>query len=156
MWLAAGLLVFCAADVIFALRVTAGTYEVGTPVDLLWPLGMAIMASAPGARCAPRRRASATRSASWRRRWRHAGRWRRAAVGHRRRSAGGTIGLATASLVLAAGRTLVSFRELQRLADARRQARTDDLTGLANRRAAAEQAAARWRPPAAASGSRCC
>ena len=43
--------------------------------------------------------------------------------------------LATFTLLLAAARTFVSFRQVQRLSDARRQAVTDDLTGLGNRRA---------------------
>jgi diguanylate cyclase (GGDEF)-like protein len=42
--------------------------------------------------------------------------------------------LATLTLLLAIARTFVSFRQVQRLSDARRQAVTDDLTGLGNRR----------------------
>ena len=42
--------------------------------------------------------------------------------------------LAALTLLLAAARTSVSFRQVQRLSDARRQAVTDDLTGLGNRR----------------------
>ena len=46
------------------------------------------------------------------------------------------VALATFTLLLAAARTFVSFRQVQRLYDARRQALTDDLTGLGNRRCA--------------------
>ena len=42
--------------------------------------------------------------------------------------------LATLTLLLAVARIFVSFRQVQRLSDARRQAVTDDLTGLGNRR----------------------
>jgi diguanylate cyclase (GGDEF)-like protein len=142
-WLAAGLLCFCAADVVFALRVAAGSYQVGTILDALWAVGVAVMAHAirrpaPAAR-APRGSAAmlavplvATV----------------VAVGALLWATGGgvprlTVGLATATLALAALRTLASFREVQRLADARRQARTDDVTGLENRRALYEAAAAR-------------
>ena len=49
--------------------------------------------------------------------------------------------LATLTLLLAAARTLVTFRQVQRLSDARRQAITDELTGLGNRRALFEHGA---------------
>jgi diguanylate cyclase (GGDEF)-like protein len=48
---------------------------------------------------------------------------------------GAVVALATFTLLLAAARTFVSFRQVHRLSDARRQAVTDDLTGLGNRRA---------------------
>ena len=44
------------------------------------------------------------------------------------------VALATFTLLLAAARTFTSFRQVQRLFDARRQAVTDELTGLGNRR----------------------
>ena len=44
------------------------------------------------------------------------------------------VALATFTLLLAAARTFVSFRHVQRLSDARHQAVTDELTGLGNRR----------------------
>src|ERR1035437_1289703 len=42
--LAAGLLVFAAADVVYALQVSAGTYVLGTPLDAGWALGLVLMA----------------------------------------------------------------------------------------------------------------
>mgnify|MGYP006174013483 CR=1 FL=1 len=50
--------------------------------------------------------------------------------------------LAGATLIVVAGRTQLAFRQLLRMADLRRQATTDDLTGLANR-TSAEDALAR-------------
>ncbi|HMA46118.1 MAG TPA: GGDEF domain-containing protein [Frankiaceae bacterium] len=49
--------------------------------------------------------------------------------------------LALVTLALAVGRLALTFREVRALGDSRRQARTDDLTGLANRRAFYERAA---------------
>ena len=43
--LAAGLLVFAAADVVYGLQVTAGTYVLGTPLDAGWTIGLVVMAT---------------------------------------------------------------------------------------------------------------
>ena len=45
-WLAAGLLCFTAADVVYALRLTSESYTIGTPLDALWSIGMTVMAFA--------------------------------------------------------------------------------------------------------------
>ena len=50
--------------------------------------------------------------------------------------------LATATICFALARTALTFRELRHLAEARQQAGTDELTGLANRRALLEQVGA--------------
>ena len=42
---AAGLLVFAAADVVYGLQVTAGTYVLGTPLDAGWTIGLVVMAT---------------------------------------------------------------------------------------------------------------
>ena len=147
--LAAGLLCFCAADVVYALRLATDTYEVGTIVDAWWAAGMTVMALAF-------RDASRTAGAGT-----HRGSLAQlgvplvstaVAIGVLLWATGGhvapaTIALATTTLILAAARTLAAFRQVQRLADARDQARTDDLTGLANRRALYEQGAARLADP---------
>jgi diguanylate cyclase (GGDEF)-like protein len=142
-WLGLGLLCFCAADVIFAQRLAHDSYTIGTPVDALWAAGMTLMTLA-----------------LWRR--------PRPATGERGSIAvlavplvstaiavavllwatseplqPLAIGLAVVTLALAGARTAVAFGQLQRLADARRQARTDDLTGLCNRRGLLELAAER-------------
>ncbi len=53
------------------------------------------------------------------------------------------VALATATLVAAVARTQFAFRQLVRMADLRRQATTDELTGLPNRRALHAEGAAR-------------
>ena len=53
------------------------------------------------------------------------------------------IALCTATIVLALGRLIVTFREAHSLADSRRLALTDELTGLGNRRAFYEALALR-------------
>ena len=55
--------------------------------------------------------------------------------------------LAGVTLLAAAARTQVAFRQLVRMADLRRQATTDYLTGLPNRRALYIQAGARMADP---------
>jgi diguanylate cyclase (GGDEF)-like protein len=136
LWLTAGLAVFCAADVIYALSLAAGAYVPGSIWNALWPVGLTISVF---------------------------GLWRPEQP--RSPEEGGStailaipllatvtavvvlvlssiehlpvvvVGLATVTLVLAAARTFLGFRQVQRLSDARRQAVTDDLTGLGNRRA---------------------
>jgi diguanylate cyclase (GGDEF)-like protein len=44
MYLMAGLLVFAAADVVYALLEVSGTYIVGLPLDAAWALGLALLA----------------------------------------------------------------------------------------------------------------
>jgi diguanylate cyclase (GGDEF)-like protein len=135
LWLAGGLVIFCATDVTYALQVNAGTYVVGTFLNGLWALGIAVIAFAI---------------------WRPQ---RPAEIGSGRSQAilavpmlatltavsvlvissvgrlpTAVVALATLTLLLAAARTSVSFRQVRRLSDARRQALTDELTGLGNRR----------------------
>src|SRR3954453_20277682 len=59
------------------------------------------------------------------------------------------VALAGAAVATAIGRTALSFRVVRSLAEHRREARTDDLTGLANRRAFNEtlEHALAHRPP---------
>ena len=138
MWLllAGGLATFCAADVVYALRVSAGNYSVGTTLAVLWMIGVTFIALGIWR---PQRRDDIVASRS------------KAAlaipmlatltgvivlvISSFSQLPSAVVALATFTLLLAAARTFVSFRQVQRLSDARRQAVTDDLTGLGNRRA---------------------
>jgi diguanylate cyclase len=149
--LTAGLGAFAAADVVFALRVSGGGYVVGTPLDALWALGMALFAvwgrrhalrplpEGPGPRSEQEQEqvplavpALATAASLV---------VLNAATHVSVSAIAGT--LATLTLVVTAARTHLAFRQLRRLAVLRRQATTDDLTGLPNRRAFYADAQAR-------------
>jgi len=140
--LIAGLLAFTAADVVYGLQVTAGTYVVGTPLDAGWAIGLALVAM-----------------------WVNSTAWRERPAAQETRPASGTTALAVSSvatvaglgvlfvgtrvplstlavtlagvtLLAAAARSQLAFRLLARMADLRRvAAATDELTGLPNRRA---------------------
>ncbi|MGH8869828.1 MAG: putative bifunctional diguanylate cyclase/phosphodiesterase [Actinomycetes bacterium] len=133
--LAGGLVLFAAADSWFLTQVAAGTYHPGSAVDGAWALGGAFIAASAAARTH-----AASRSAP------HG--WAVLAVpsvfaflalGTLAYSASGegvlAAGLIGAALAAAFVRAGVTFREVMALADLRRQSRTDELTGLANRRA---------------------
>jgi diguanylate cyclase (GGDEF)-like protein len=134
--LTAGLLLFAGADVIYVLRVMHDTYTVGTPLDASWAVGLALLAvwmpvdvrlSSPDAgqtRPALAVPALATCAAS-----------AVLVVGSLTDVSLLAVALSCLTLVAVAGRTQYAFRQLVRMADLRRQARTDDLTGLPNRRA---------------------
>ncbi len=137
LWLLAGLLVFTAADVVFSLRVSYDTFTLGTPVDALWSLGLTALAT--GAR---HHSPASTPTARGDNRAALAvpalatlvalavlvlGRWVPLSPV--------ATGLATVTLLAAAVRTQLAFRQLLRLYYLGEQARTDTLTGLGNRRA---------------------
>ena len=46
LWMAGGLALFCAADVAYALKINAGTYEVGTSLYIWWTAGVTCIAFA--------------------------------------------------------------------------------------------------------------
>lgn len=145
--LGAGLVVFAAADSVYVLRVTSGTYVTGTPLDSMWLIGAFLMVVA-----------------AWQ------------GMGHELKklpliqapnivpalfllsSLGivvyatarpvlplGVV-LATATLVIAIARSAYAFRQLRALADSKREARTDELTGLPNRRLFFERLAMCFEP----------
>jgi len=137
LWLMAGLLLFATADVVYALRIAHNAYALGTPLDALWSLGLTLLAVA-ARRPAPKERGSvrADRTAALAVPGFAAvvavvvlvlGRWM--AV-----TPAATV-LAAVTLLAAVLRTQVAFRQVLRLHDLGRQARTDSLTALGNRRA---------------------
>ena len=137
-----GLLVYAAADVLYALQVTRNAYSAGTFLDFAWPIGLALVALW----------ADGTAQRDWPTR-------------NQTRPVKGAVALVVPAVAMAAGlgvllmssrvalstlavtlagvtllaagtRAQLSFRMVARLADLRRlDAATDELTGLANRRA---------------------
>lgn len=151
--LAAGLLVFAAADVVYGLQVTADTYAVGTPLHAGWALGLALMAMWVDGPARERRETIRTRPATAS---------TALAVSSVATLAGlavlvrGTLlplttlatSLAAVTLFAAAARSQLAFRSLARMAAIRRKtAATDDLTGLPNRRALYAEGLVRLRAP---------
>jgi diguanylate cyclase (GGDEF)-like protein len=141
--LIAGLLLFAAADIGFALTgmTIEGSYRTASPFDLGWIAGLAFIAlwayraARPGSTSPTVRNAAVVR-------------WALSlpvlattaglvvlVIASEVEVSPLAISLAAVAVVLAAARTTLPFRELRRMGDLRRQARTDDLTGLPNRRA---------------------
>ncbi|TFC48626.1 diguanylate cyclase [Cryobacterium sp. TMT1-21] len=136
--LVGGLAVFAAADVWVALMDLTGGYVIGTQLDAGWALGITMIAAWVDLSVRPRRDGPPARD----------GRWALAVpaaatvvglgillASSRTPVSEPAVVLAGATLVLAAVRTQLAFRQLWRMADLRGLARTDDLTGLPNRRA---------------------
>jgi diguanylate cyclase (GGDEF)-like protein len=132
--LAAGLLVFSASDIMFTFLASSGNYETGTPVSTGWVIGCAIMACAPWTKATrievdfggPRAillPVACTFVAL------------AIVVASRFVTVPGlAFGLAIAAIAASVGRTLLTLREVRELGERRVEARTDELTGLANRR----------------------
>lgn len=145
--LVAGLGIFAVADVVYALQVTAGTYVIGTPLDATWAIGLALIAlyaHGSARRIVPTTSGAVPATST-------------AAlfmsgfatlsglgvliVGTRNPVSALAVALAGATLLAAAARTQVTFRQFVQMADqTRHQATTDHLTGLPNRRALYAQA----------------
>jgi diguanylate cyclase (GGDEF)-like protein len=132
--LAAGLAVFAAGDSLYLLQVAHGTYEQGSPLDALWGIGIVLMAlsawqpSPAGRPATPTLAVIAPPFA-----------FALAALGvlvyaglHRAPAV--SVVLAAGAALTSMGRTALTFADVRRLAEMRRQATTDDLTGLPNRR----------------------
>lgn len=145
--LGAGLLIFAAADSVYVLRVTSGTYVTGTPLDSLWLIGAFLMAVAAwqGMRGelknvqliqAPNIVPALFLLSSL------------GIVVYATARPVLPLGvvLATATLVIAIARSAYAFRQLRALADSRREARTDELTGLPNRRLFFERLGVHFEP----------
>jgi diguanylate cyclase len=123
-------------DTVYLMRVSAGVYHENTLLDAGWPAAMVLLGLA--AWRAGNERRSSPRVQSW---------VAMAApsvftvvaiglliYGNARPLGALAVVLATVTLLLGAVRTGLSFRTVQELALRRRQATTDELTGLANRR----------------------
>jgi diguanylate cyclase (GGDEF)-like protein len=151
-----GLMLYAVADVIYALQVTAKTYVVGSTLDAAWTIGVTLIAlyvdgiarsgRSPSEEASPEARPTAPA--------------RPTAlivplattaglgvllVSSRAQLSTLAVALAGVTLLMAAARTQVGFRQIVRTADLRRQdAITDELTGLPNRRALYAEAPARF------------
>ena len=144
LWLGGGLTLTMAADTAFLLQDSAGTYTEGGVLDLTWLLSVVLTAAGAHSR---RRPPATLRDGEGD----GAARinWRVLAVPGAANAASLvllavgwghglplTAGVCAAGCALvAAGRAILTFYEIRDLPEARRQARTDELTGLANRRA---------------------
>ncbi len=132
---AVGMMVFGVADIVYAYRLAFGHFVVGTPLDGLWLLGLGLMTAGT----------IAPRGATLRRR---PGPGSMGVVGLSAAVAMAVLAvappldldpvpsmLALIAVATAGIRLVLVVRQLRELADVRQQARTDELTGAANRRA---------------------
>jgi diguanylate cyclase (GGDEF)-like protein len=131
----AGLMLLAAADTLYLYRIARDAFVEGTLLDAVWPAGMVLLAAAAWQR---ERSATSYNFEGW-------GVLVAPSVFTLGSLGvliyGNTSGVNAAALILAAGcivaalvRFALSFREVRTLAESRRQATTDELTGLANRR----------------------
>ncbi len=134
-WLALGLALFVSADWHYALGVARGDWESGHPVDAIWVLGCAAIGLLAATGPASRRTTDS---------------WGVASLGISLVSATAAVAvlavgteahlpragvlLAVACVVGALLRLLTAYVDMRALVGAHHQARTDELTGLANRR----------------------
>ena len=154
MLIGAGFLLLALADTIYLYRVANETFAEGTWLDAVWPAGMVLLAVAA---------------------WQSPAQAARQAVhgwpvlvapmvftlgslfvllyGNATEVNATGIVLAAATIVAVLVRLAVAFREVQGLAETKRQATTDDLTGLANRRLLLQRLEAALGEGAAGSGS---
>jgi diguanylate cyclase (GGDEF)-like protein len=133
--LAAGIVTFAVVDIIFLFQAARGTYVPGTWLDPLWPAAAVLLSLAAWQTPA---RTSQHRFEGW-------------AVlvlpslfavaalavlilDHFHPVSTLAVLLATATVLTAVVRAALTFREVRSLAESRRQAHTDELTGLGNRR----------------------
>ena len=151
LWFSLGTIVLVIADVAYASQTAGAGYGAGRWEDVLWPLGIAIYARAAWATDPPTPKPAADDSslivplAAF-----------AVLIGLFTYDALGELPLApellaVAALVVVSLRMLLAYADLRRLASTRRQALTDELTGLPNRRAL-RRALAREIQVAAATG----
>ncbi len=140
--LVGGLLAFACVDTLSALAFTDQSYEVGGTADILWPVGLALFAhwclarprrAGPGERSVALLMPTVATVASL----------TVLVVSGRTRVSLFAVAVAVLTQLVAIGRTQLAFQQVRRLADLRRQATTDELTGMPNRRAFYARAGAR-------------
>ena len=135
-YIAVGLSTLAVADVVYAYRIAFGGYAVGTLLDLLWALGVAVIAL--GASRTPgelRPAAGVGVSSLWVTGASSLVATFVLAASSRIELPLVLVLLATTTLLVSAGRTVLAFRRVQEMAAIKQQAMTDELTGLPNRRA---------------------
>jgi diguanylate cyclase (GGDEF)-like protein len=134
--LAAGFATFAVTDSLYVYRVLAGTYQPGTVLDSLWPVGVALMGLASWQRPRPTDamdqgdRAMLVTPLGF-----GAGALALLTIAGVRPVEPVAVALAATAIAVSMLRTALSFRDVRALAETRRQATTDDLTDLPNRRA---------------------
>jgi diguanylate cyclase (GGDEF)-like protein len=141
--LAGGVALFVVTDTVYAYEVVHGLYTVGGPLDIAWSVAFFSLGLAA---CQPTRGGMSSRVEGRMALLVPAG-CALAAVGllfWGYLGSGDPIAgvLALGAVLAALARTGLSFRDVRALADSRRQARTDELTGLPNRRSVFEALAA--------------
>jgi diguanylate cyclase len=137
--LAAGLLVLCATDVTYLFQEAAGTYAEGGLLDVFWPLAAVLMGGASFVKRGVRAPLVETRQRLFIPAIFTATSVALLAYGQRHQISVVAIALAITALGAAAIRVTLTVREVKALAESRREARTDELTGLPNRRLLIEQ-----------------
>ena len=131
--LATGLAVFATGDSLWLLRVAHGTYAPGSPLDALWAIGIFLMAISAW-HDAPPRPATPTIAVLLTPFGFALGALGVLVYGGLYGAPTAAVLLATGAAIASMGRTAMTFTDIRRLAEIRRQATTDDLTGLPNRR----------------------
>jgi diguanylate cyclase (GGDEF)-like protein len=134
-----GLLLFTCVDVLSALSLADSSYALGGLMDGIWPTGMTLMSYWAVVRASPEIRVHRPVALVMPGIATAAGLAVLVASG-RIEVSNLAVVLATLTVIATATRTQLAFRQLRRLADLRRQATTDELTGLPNRRAFYSQA----------------
>ena len=130
-----GFALIAIADAVYLIELAEGTYHPGTLLDLLWPCGLTAIALSAWE---PHRRISAVPLESWRT-IAVPSTLALCALGVLVWGQFGTVTavaslLAAVTIALVVARTGLTFHELRHLAESRRLALTDELTGLGNRR----------------------
>ncbi len=133
--LASGFVLFAVVDTLYLFRVAEGTYQYGSWFELLWPGAAVIIGLA--AWSSPRAE-QPLRLQGWTILV-FPSLFAVSSLGvllldHFSRVSTLAVALATGCLLACVVRTVAAFLEVRSLADSRRQAHTDDLTGLGNRR----------------------